>query len=65
MVRTKNAADFNHIYGMVNISPRGAPKWVPIDASVDWVVKDGRKVPSYPGWEAPASMIAKKKLFRV
>ena len=57
VVRTKQAREWDHIYLMVLLPPRGGPdaKWMAADASVDAEF----------GWEAPAEMIAQHRDFVV
>lgn len=55
VIRTKTASDWNHIYALVGLPPRNPTKWIPLDASL----------PKPAGWEAPASMVADKRDFRV
>jgi transglutaminase-like putative cysteine protease len=55
VIRTKGANDWNHIYAQAGF-PRQAPtKWVSMDASVNMPF----------GWEAPPSMVAASRVFRV
>jgi len=55
VIRTQGAADWNHIYALVGLPPRGPTKWVPLDASI--------AKPA--GWEAPPKMIADQRDFKV
>lgn len=55
VIRTTKDRTWSHIYALVGLPPRGPTKWVPLDASI--------AKPA--GWEAPASMIADRKDFKV
>lgn len=55
VIQTIDSDDWNHIYLLVGLPPRGPTKWKVLDASVDKPA----------GWEAPKKMIAKFRDFRV
>ena len=55
VIRTKGAADWNHIYVLVGLPARAPKKWFPLDASVD----------KGPWWQAPKSMVAAHRDFLV
>lgn len=56
VIRTKEASDWNHIYALVGLPPKGPNRWVPLDLSVSH---------KPPGWEPPQSMIAAIRDFDV
>jgi transglutaminase-like putative cysteine protease len=53
VIRTKGANDWNHIYAQVGLPRRRPTKWISMDASVSMPC----------GWEAPAGMVAAKRVF--
>jgi hypothetical protein len=55
VIQTVDSPDFNHIFLLVGLPPRGPTKWVSLDASVDKPA----------GWHPPRQMIAKIKDFDV
>lgn len=55
VIQTVDSDDWNHIYLLVGLPPRGPTKWKVLDASVDKPA----------GWEAPKRMIAKIRDFLV
>jgi transglutaminase-like putative cysteine protease len=55
VIRTKGSRDWNHIYAQAGL-PRANPnRWISMDSSVNMPF----------GWEAPASMVADSRTFRV
>jgi transglutaminase-like putative cysteine protease len=65
IIRTRGAPDWNHIYLLVAADPKRGGDWMPLDASADHVLVHGRRVPVFPGWEAPPGMVASRMDRRV
>lgn len=55
VIRTKGANDWNHIYPQAGFPRQNPTRWVSMDSSVNMPF----------GWEAPPSMVAASKVFRV
>lgn len=55
VIRTKGAGDWNHIYAQAGFPRANPERWVTMDSSVDKPF----------GWEAPRSMVAASRTFRV
>lgn len=55
VIRTKGSSDWNHIYAQMGLPRQRPVKWVSFDSSVDKPF----------GWEAPPSMVAASRTFRV
>lgn len=55
VIRTKGANDWNHIYAQIGLPRANPTHWYSMDASVNMPF----------GWEAPSSMVAASRVFRV
>lgn len=55
VIRTKGANDWNHIYAQAGLPRANPTRWYNMDASVNMPF----------GWEAPPSMVAASRVFRV
>jgi transglutaminase-like putative cysteine protease len=56
IVQARSASTWSHIYLLVGLPPTEPTKWVPLDATM---AQKG------PGWEAPDSMVSRRKDFEV
>lgn len=54
VIQTKGSPDWNHVYALVGVPRVNPTRWVPFDASVDRPF----------GWEAPRSVVARRRRFR-
>lgn len=55
IVQTRDSSDYNHIFLLVGLPPRGPNTWYSLDASMD----------KAPGWHPPRSMLKKVKDYDV
>jgi transglutaminase-like putative cysteine protease len=55
VIRTKGARDWNHIYAQAGFPRANPTRWISMDSSVNMPF----------GWEAPKSMVADSRTFRV
>lgn len=55
VIRTKGAKDWNHIYAQAGFPRQNPKRWISMDSSVNMPF----------GWEAPPSMVAASRVFRV
>ncbi len=55
VIRTKGAKDWNHIYAQAGLPRQKPTRWISMDSSVNMPF----------GWEAPPSMVAASRVFRV